>query len=123
MTPVIHRDSVFSRFSLSVLKDSGWYKIDLEMGEQFFWGKGDGCSVFSTSCPHLNVTEYCSSRDGDACSDDHIYQTNCSKSTFTGTCKVKTNVKSCKVFESRSQKPYRTGINSMCLRVEVKNIY
>jgi hypothetical protein len=123
MVSDISRDVKFSRFTLAVLKDSGWYEVDLELGEQFFWGKNEGCSIFSASCPHYTVSEFCSPKDRDSCSDDHIYRTSCSKSTFTGSCKINVNVESCKVYESSPQEPYKTGIDSMCLRVEVNDFF
>jgi len=44
MTASDIKDAVFSGFSFSVLKDSGWYGVEERHYENLFAGKGMGCS-------------------------------------------------------------------------------
>ena len=50
MTADTSRISVLSIFTLSVLKDSGLYSVDLGQAEEFHWGKGLGCDFFKHFC-------------------------------------------------------------------------
>jgi hypothetical protein len=46
-TPLI---SIISKFSLNLLKDSNFYLVDVDQGEEFFWGKNAGCNFVSYFC-------------------------------------------------------------------------
>lgn len=46
MNPNDVLDARFSRLSLAVAKDSGWYDIDLDLGENYIWRKNEGCGIF-----------------------------------------------------------------------------
>jgi hypothetical protein len=46
MTASSIKDSVFSGFTYSLLKDSGWYGVDETKYEQFFAGRHMGCDWF-----------------------------------------------------------------------------
>jgi len=69
-----------SELSLALLEGSGWYSVDYDYAEPFFFGKGQGCSfVTGTSC--TNFDEFCSGssrgcaphgRGGGSCRSDSI---------------------------------------------------
>ena len=44
MTASVIKDKVFSGFSFSLLKDSGWYGVEERHFEDLFAGKDMGCS-------------------------------------------------------------------------------
>lgn len=46
-TPII---SILSKFTLSLLKDSGFYTVDLDQAEEFYWAKNAGCNFAAFFC-------------------------------------------------------------------------
>ena len=112
-------DAKYGQMSLAVGKDSGWYEVDMGMGEHYFWGKNEGCSIFENTCSTANVTEFCSEQYASECSDNHIYRTSCSNSQFTGSCNINLNIKSCKKHHTPSQNLYHFGNDAMCLNTKV----
>lgn len=112
-------DAKYGPMSLAVGKDSGWYEIDSQMGEHYFWGKDEGCHIFENTCSTVNVSEFCSTAGLNRCSDNHIYQTSCSQTTFTGSCKINLNVLSCKKHHTPSQNIYHFGNDAMCLNTKL----
>lgn len=43
-----HRE-IITNFTLHMLEDSGWYKVNYEYAEPAYWGKNRGCD-FSKTC-------------------------------------------------------------------------
>lgn len=41
---------VFSRISLALMEDTGWYIPDYEMADKLNWGKDLGCDFVQKSC-------------------------------------------------------------------------
>ena len=117
-------DAKYGKMSLAVAKDSGWYIVDMGQAEDYFWGKNEGCHIFENTCSTANVTEFCSEQYSSACSDNHLYKTSCSQSTFTGNCKLNLNIKSCKKHHEPSQNLYYYGNDAICLTTQVNlNIF
>lgn len=46
-TPII---SILSKFTLSLLEDSGFYQVDSEQAEEFYWAKNAGCNFAAFFC-------------------------------------------------------------------------
>jgi hypothetical protein len=46
--------SILSKFSLSLLKDSNFYHVDVNQAEDFFWGKNAGCNFVSFFCDGIS---------------------------------------------------------------------
>jgi hypothetical protein len=116
-------DAKYTAMSLSVAKDSGWYEVDMTSGENYFWGKDEGCSIFETTCPHANVTEFCNVEGHRGCSDNHMYKTSCSSSQFTGSnCNIYLNTKSCKVNHTSNTNAFIYGTDSVCLPSTVSEL-
>ena len=42
MTGIFTHNSVFSRLTLAVMEDTGWYKVNYQMAEPLQWGKNLG---------------------------------------------------------------------------------
>lgn len=50
MTGIFTQDSVFSRLTLALMEDTGWYKVNYRMAEPLQWGKNLGCLFAKNSC-------------------------------------------------------------------------
>lgn len=50
MTGVFTQNSAFSRLTLALMEDTGWYKVDYSMAEPLYWGKNLGCLFAKNSC-------------------------------------------------------------------------
>ena len=112
-------DSKFTKLSLAVAKDSGWYEVDLSKGEHYFWGKDEGCTIFNNSCDHTTVSEFCSNSNHTGCSDDHMYSTTCTTSMFTGNCPINLQSNNCLVERTSTNALHTFGKNSLCLNKTV----
>lgn len=42
MTSSDFRNQALSGFTLALLADSSWYKVDMSLAEPLFWGEGRG---------------------------------------------------------------------------------
>ena len=112
-------DAKFTSINLAIAKDSGWYEVDLSLGEHYFWGKDEGCSIFESSCPHSTVSEFCNVEGHKGCSDNHMYTTLCESDDYTGNCNIYLNTKSCKVRHTPSSDAFAYGSDSLCLNAKV----
>ena len=50
MTGIFTHNSVFSRLTLAVMEDTGWYKVNYQLAEPLQWGKNLGCLFAKSSC-------------------------------------------------------------------------
>lgn len=50
MTGTHTQNSVFSRITLAMMEDTGWYLADYDKASPLHWGKGLGCEFAMTSC-------------------------------------------------------------------------
>lgn len=50
MTGTHTQSPVFSRITLALMEDSGWYRANYSMASPLTWGKGLGCSFVMKSC-------------------------------------------------------------------------
>lgn len=50
MTGTYTQHPVFSRISLALMEDTGWYKAKYEMAEELDWGKNLGCLFVKNNC-------------------------------------------------------------------------
>jgi hypothetical protein len=112
------QNSRFSKFSLAVAKDSGWFEVDLSLGEHFTWGKGAGCEfVQKRTCFDTNSYEICSENRFMTCSRDFKTKYSCSKTGFTDECRIGTEGINC--VDDREGSFYENfGVNSRCHFVE-----
>ena len=118
MIPESRTDIKISQITLSVAKDSGWYEIDLNLGEYYFWGKDKGCDMYNGSCSQ-NFAEFCNNKNELSCSQDHNYVTICNDSPFTDSCKINFTIFACKVHHSIYDSVFQFGLSSVCLKSKV----
>lgn len=52
MTGTHTQSPVFSRITLALMEDSGWYKANYSMASPLKWGKNLGCDFAMRSCKH-----------------------------------------------------------------------
>ena len=98
---------VISLFTLKLLEDSGWYQINEDMAEEFFWAKGTGCKfIKSAKCSYSGHT--CgkgTAGTGEGCFYDYTFQAICSSDAFQNQCNFFTgtdfNRMDCRVEENR----------------------
>lgn len=78
--------SRYSKMSLAVAIDSGFYKADLNKAEEFYFNKDQGCRAYSKKCPKKN-TDFCKKENAGerTCSENHDYISYCNTGTFPGT--------------------------------------
>ena len=50
MTGATTQNSVFSRMTLALMEDTGWYKVDYSLAEPLHWGENMGCLFAKNSC-------------------------------------------------------------------------
>jgi len=50
MTGIFTHNPAFSRLTLALMEDTGWYKVNYEMAEPLQWGKDLGCLFAENSC-------------------------------------------------------------------------
>lgn len=50
MTGTHTHDRQFSRFTLAVLEDTGWYHVNYDLADQLVWGRDLGCDFVKKSC-------------------------------------------------------------------------
>ena len=112
-------DSKVTKLSLAVAKDSGWFKIDLSKGQNYFWGRQKGCSIFANSCDRNSPSEFCSDGSDSGCSDDHMYTTKCTSNPFTGSCPINLQSVNCLVERKSDDGFHSYGKKSVCLNETV----
>ncbi|XP_060784836.1 leishmanolysin-like peptidase isoform X1 [Neoarius graeffei] len=73
MTGSHTQNRVFSRITLAIMEDTGWYRANYSMAEKLEWGKGLGCDFVMKSCKFWidqqrkmrpTLTPYCDSVRG-----------------------------------------------------------
>ncbi|XP_065219578.1 leishmanolysin-like peptidase [Planococcus citri] len=52
MTGTHTQNPVYSRLTLALMEDTGWYKANYSMAQDLSWGKGLGCDFVMKSCKH-----------------------------------------------------------------------
>ena len=50
MTGTYTQNPVFSRITLALMDDTGWYRANYSMAEELDWGRGKGCVFAKASC-------------------------------------------------------------------------
>lgn len=68
MNPLPSHYSYFSYFTMAILDDMGWYKVDHSKAERFVYGKDEGCSFVNDKCEDWNDANsrkdfFCTTRD------------------------------------------------------------
>ena len=104
----------FSKVTLALMKDSGWYDIDLSKGDYYTWGKGEGCQLFNKTCNQGQIEEICDQNNNFGCDKTYRYKMNCSKTSFTNGCNIKMKDQNCNRPSSNGYFFEKFGISSRC---------
>lgn len=110
-------------FILSLLEDSGWYKVNFDLEEPLFWGRGKGCEFVNNTC-NTKFTEICTKQGDLGCSPNNQFITYCNKDSFGNGCLLASyfNNLSCVDLTSnhntRSDFKEFIGPNSRCYQVD-----
>lgn len=93
MNPTVVPRAVFSPITAAFLNATGWYLVSPLAEENYFWGKGDGCSHFLL-CP--KGSEYCKKEEigVEGCSPDFISKGSCVTDFFM-------NQSQCGIFQAK----------------------
>ena len=76
--------------TLKLMEDSGWYYVDYDYADPFYWGKNEGCDFFEKDCIGGNgIAEtstfpqyFCESRNDGGCTYDHASRGSCQIYTY-----------------------------------------
>ena len=120
MISEMNREIKITKMSLAVAQDSGWYEVDLSLGENYYWGKDEGCDIFAKTCSHTTVSEFCSTSLELGCNDNHLERSICFTSKFNKNCPTNVNGDKCKVYKEISDNQYHYGKDSICLNQDVR---
>lgn len=95
MTGTHTQNSIYSKLTLAILHDTGWYIPDYSRAEQLEWGKGLGCNFAKKSCKSwiderramkLSIRPFCDKPKGDllqiSCTDDKNSKAVCNMKSF-----------------------------------------
>lgn len=95
MTGTHTQNSVYSKLTLAILQDTGWYIPDYNRAEQLEWGKDLGCNFAKKSCKSwiderramkLSIRPFCDKPKGDllqiSCTDDGNSKAVCNMKSF-----------------------------------------
>eukprot|EP00825_Cyclidium_porcatum_P034289 TRINITY_DN360_c0_g1_i26.p1 TRINITY_DN360_c0_g1~~TRINITY_DN360_c0_g1_i26.p1 ORF type:complete len:607 (+),score=41.90 TRINITY_DN360_c0_g1_i26:937-2757(+) len=86
----ISTQAIYSNFTLALLKDTGWYSVNLSQADPIMWGKNKGCSFFESACDaETTFTEFQSpvnNTNGEGCTFDSIGWGTYSNETYSDTC-------------------------------------
>lgn len=65
-----------SKFTLALMEDSGWYKVDYSYAEPYTWGQGEGCSFIDDDCIDNGASNFpqfwCDSSNDNGCTADYV---------------------------------------------------
>jgi hypothetical protein len=88
MTASVINNQAFSKFTLALLEDSGWYYPNYDLADEFFFGQNGGCEFFERGCEASNQPrEYCYDDQIGHCTIDYYGKGYCSGDGFADNCK------------------------------------
>ena len=99
-----------SKMSLAVAKDSGFFDIDLSLGDYFTWGKASGCDLLQGKCQDL-----CDQSRSVSCDKTHRFRAKCEKLPLSDSCWIPQNMINCKSPNLKSSPVFSYGNESVCL--------
>ncbi|PIO76491.1 hypothetical protein TELCIR_01431 [Teladorsagia circumcincta] len=83
MSAVSTTKEVFSRVTLALFEDSGWYKVNYDKAEEMMWGRNLGCKFAKQSCLTWmknnmeNPFPFCNRYGGFRCSAERLAKVRC----------------------------------------------
>lgn len=87
MTAESTGSGVLSVFTLALLKDCGWYRVNMDMAQYLAFGRRGGCGYLGEGC-NPAYPEYCQKSNRLKCNRDRTTKTFCLVSQFTDRCPI-----------------------------------
>ena len=97
------------------------YEIVQDSGEDFYWGRNEGCKFLDIDCTNTFDNEYCNDKYFN-CSDENQFKTRCHKSMFSNGCKISFVYQSCMNTGLYGNFFETFGNTSVCLKIKVFKI-
>lgn len=80
---------IISKLTLALLEDSGWYKVNYNYAEPFFYGKNRGCQFFETNeCHYYGKTCTDTATEGTSCFFDYTSRAYCDADYYIDDCQL-----------------------------------
>ena len=95
MTTKQNQTFIFSKFSLAIAEDSGWFKVEMSKAEEFYYGKNSGCDMLNKSCLEQSFPKFCDFIGQKSCSQNHRFIDECVQEEQGSDCFVKQQKLSC----------------------------
>lgn len=127
MTAESTGDGVLSVFTLALLNDCGWYKVNMDQAQYFVFGRTAGCDFFQNSCS-IKFPEYCSIKNRLECNRDRTSKSFCYQSVFSDGCVISLPIpeldcSSTNFFYISEEIEDEPGADSRCFNLKILNQY
>jgi hypothetical protein len=81
------RDVIYSRITLAALEDTGWYDVNMSLGDNVTWGRDKSCFFLTEKCITEKFkplsSEFCVDTDYvSSCNHDHTHKGVCSMTRY-----------------------------------------
>ena len=124
MTPRLSSPAILSDFTISLLLDTGFYEVDREQAQEFYYGKDNGCEFLVYDSCDDDFEEICDeSSDENLCTWDYLNKTKCEDRNFVNGCRIHEPNKSlsCKSYFPEGADYEFYGKNSRCFEIQDKD--
>jgi hypothetical protein len=128
MTAESTGNGVLSMFTIGMLKDCGWYRVNEDMAQYFAFGRGAGCGFLGEGC-NPAFPEFCPLANRLKCNRDRTTKTFCLVSQFTDKCPISLPIPELDCTSKTNFLGYtdiikdEPGPNSRCIDVKIQKFY
>ena len=82
-------EAQYSRITLALLEDSGWYEVDYSQADRLDYGRGKGCAFLSNTCHGDDeFSEFCETDNQLGCDANGDKKTACKAQFLQDGCKT-----------------------------------
>jgi Leishmanolysin len=50
MGPTDYSNPIYGELTMKFIEGTGWYKVNFEMAEDYYWARNAGCGIFNGQC-------------------------------------------------------------------------
>lgn len=87
MTGSSTHEARFSKLSMHILEDSGWYQVNYGFADAWSWGENKGCGFVNDLCESsTQYEEFCYNSNGNSCDEYGRYTCYCSADSLSDGC-------------------------------------